>query len=553
MSGESVRWESWGEAAFARARAEGRPVLLHIGATWCHWCHVMDEGTYTVPRVARLINERFVAVRVDTDHRPDVNERYNHGGWPTVAVLDAEGEVLTGRTYVPAHELVLLLEGVTGAGHRWSIAASVPEPLGAGLTVAEVLRAVERGFDPYHGGFGDLEKFPHPQVCEWLLDRRIRGTDLPSVEGAPTGSTMLARSLDAITGKGLVDREEGGFFRYATQDDWNEPHYEKMLEDHARLVHLLARAAVPDPQWRPAAERAVRWALATLWDDDDDAFGGSQDADEAYYSRPLAERGAPPSVDRTVVSGWNARMIQTLVRASAAWQRPGLAALALRAGAVVRARIDGAGRVSRTAGGVSGLLQEQADVAEGMLALHQLTGDDTWRDAALRALTWARDALAAPDGGFRDHLPEAVGLLRHPRRGVHANAAFADAAWRYGSLAGDAGWIAVARGAAQAALAESEGWGLLAAPAAAAAERAERPAVVVKVGVAGPGPIPRAGLDAGAELLLTRLADPHPDVLAARDATLAGGMAQACSAVACARPTDDPTRLRADIAALLRA
>ncbi|MFN7133555.1 MAG: DUF255 domain-containing protein, partial [Myxococcales bacterium] len=86
-----ITWEEWGEAAFARARAEDKPVLLHIGAAWCHWCHVMDEGTYTHAAVAKLIAERFVPVRIDTDQRPDLNERYNQGGWPSVAVLDADG------------------------------------------------------------------------------------------------------------------------------------------------------------------------------------------------------------------------------------------------------------------------------------------------------------------------------------------------------------------------------------------------------------------------------------------------------------------------------
>jgi uncharacterized protein YyaL (SSP411 family) len=518
----------------------------------------MDEGTYTVPRVAQLVNERFVAVRVDTDHRPDVNERYNHGGWPTVAVLDADGEVLTGRTYVPAHELVLLLESVTGAGHRWSLAPSVPEPPGAGLGVDEVLRAVERAYDPYHGGFGDLEKFPHTHACEWLLDRVLRGQGGTGSEGAHPPRDMLMRTLDAITGKGLVDREEGGFFRYATQDDWQEPHYEKMLEDHARLLDLLARAdaAVPTARWREAAALALRWALATLWDDASDAFGGSQDADEGYYAQPLARRTDPPAVDRTVVAAWNGRMVAALVRASAVWERPGLAALALRAGHTLLGRVEADGRVLRTPGGVSGLLQEQADVADGFLALFQTTGDPRWQEAAGRVLGWARTALAAPQGGFHDRLPDGIGLLRHPRRGIHANAAIADAACRYAALASEPAWNDVAREAAAAALAESEGWGLLAAPAAAAAERAARTVVVVKVGcpmASGTNPaLPRPGVDAGADVLRALLADPRPDVLAVavREGSTPDGHAQACSSAACARPSADLARVRADIDAL---
>jgi uncharacterized protein YyaL (SSP411 family) len=263
-----IDWEPWGEAAFARARAENKPVLLTIGATWCHWCHVMDAGTWAHPAIAGLVAERFVPVRVDTDQRPDVNERYNQGGWPTVAVLDAAGEVLVGRTYVPAQELRMLLQSVSDPNAKWSLAPSVAEPPERSAGLDALWTRVTRSYDRYHGGFGDFQKFPHVGVCEWLLDRRIAGGD---DEG------MLEKTLDGMAGGGMWDREEGGFFRYATQDDWSEPHYEKLLEDNARLLRLYTRAATAlgRPAWRARAEAIVRWALATLWQDAAGAFGGS--------------------------------------------------------------------------------------------------------------------------------------------------------------------------------------------------------------------------------------------------------------------------------------
>ncbi len=519
-----IPWEPWGEPAFTRARAEGRPVLLHIGATWCHWCHVMDEGTYTHPAVERLITERFVPVRVDTDERPDVNERYNQGGWPTVAVLDAEGEVLMGRTYVPALELRMLLESVSAPGQRWSIAPSPPEPAPAAPPAPDELwERVRKAYDPYHGGFGDLQKFPHTGVCEWLLDRRLRGVD----DGG-----MLQHTLDGMAGGGLWDREEGGFFRYATQDDWSEPHHEKMLEDNARLIRLFTRAATAlgNDTWRARAEDAVRWAIATLWQDDAGAFGGSQDADEGYYARPLAEREDPPRVDPTAYAGWNGLLAGALVRGAAAWGRPGLAGLAREVGERLLAREEG-GRILRAPGGVAGLLSDQAEVAEGWLHLWQHTGDVRWRDAAVRALTWARDTLAAPTGGCFDAPAGGPGLLRHRRRPMLANAAYAEACWRLGALTGDRAWLDVARGAADAALAEGEAFGFMAANAAAIRERLDAPVVVVKTWRA---PALRDAF----------LADGHASVLAlALDAAEAGrlglreGHAMACSLAACARPT----------------
>jgi hypothetical protein len=534
-----IAWEHWGPAAFARARAEGKPVFLHIGATWCHWCHVMDQGSYPHPAVRRLLAERFVAVRVDTDQRPDVNERYNMGGWPTVAVLDAEGEVLTGRTYVPAQELAMLLASVSEAGQKWSIAPSAPEPPpepSPGLDV--VHERVRKAFDPYHGGFGDYQKFPHLGVCEWLLDRHLRGQD----DGA-----MLTKTLDGMARGGLFDHEEGGFFRYATQDDWTEPHYEKMLEDNARFVRLYTRAAVAmnQPAWRHAAERAVRWSIATLWQDDAGAFGGSQDADEGYYSQPLADRRDPPRVDPTVYAGWNGLMVTALVRAAAAWNRPGLASLARQVGELLRTRMDAAGCITRAPAGVGGLLSDQAEVAEGWLHLWQRTGDPAWRSDAERALGWARDQLASADGGCFDGPDGGVGLLRHRRRPMVPNAAFAEACWRLGTLAGDRAWLAVARAASEAALAEGEAWGFMAANACAIRDRLDRPAVVVKV-------------DASAAMLDPFLADGHADVLGlALDAAeaerlgLRPGHAMACSLSACARPSDDPAEVRRAVRGLL--
>jgi uncharacterized protein YyaL (SSP411 family) len=119
-----VEWYPWGEEALQKAKTEDKPILVSIGYSACHWCHVMDDGSYTYPGVAALIRDHFLAVRVDTDERPDVNERYNQGGWPTFAVLDAEGEVLMGRTYLRGPELRSMLHGLATSPQRWTIAPS---------------------------------------------------------------------------------------------------------------------------------------------------------------------------------------------------------------------------------------------------------------------------------------------------------------------------------------------------------------------------------------------------------------------------------------------
>ena len=525
MTNDAVNWLPWGEAAFAKARAEGKPILLHIGATWCHWCHVMDEGTYPNPRVTQLIRDRFVAVRVDTDHRPDVNDRYNQGGWPTCAVLDAEGEVLVGRLYMPAHELIPLLESCSAPGQRWVIGkpAESGDLQDAPAEPDMVWAAVKKAYDPWHHGFGELEKFPHPGVLDWLADRAARGGDV---------GTMLSATLDAMVEKGLYDPEEGGFFRYATQDDWAQVHYEKLGEDQARLLRVYLRTG----RQRAAAERTVGWLIRVLWRDDVQAFAGSLDADERYYaSHP---RGTPPPTDRTVYAGWNAQIAITLLAASAAWDRPGLAELARLALVHVRDRLlEASGAVRRTEGGVAGLLEDQAAVADSFAQLAQWSGDASWCKLAERVLAFA-DTLSLESGGFRDAPGGGVGLLAHVRRLLPGNAALGEAAWRVAGLTGDARWWAMARHALAGARSEADRYGFMAAPYAALAERMAGTQVVVKV--------------AANEALLRGLwagFDPDGVVRAVHDG-VPEGMALACTAAACARPVGTVAGVREQVSSL---
>lgn len=527
-------WEEWGEAAFARARAEKKPVLLHIGATWCHWCHVMDEGSYTWPGVGKLINDHFVAVRVDTDHRPDINERYNQGGWPTFAVLDADGEVLMGRTYVPGHELCALLAGLAESDARWSVAPSRPAVLtGDPTTVDAVLAEVKKGYDSYNGGFGDFEKFPHVAVCAWLLDRHVRGQD---------DGPMLARTLESMCTRGMYDHEEGGFFRYTTQDDWTVPHYEKLLEDNARLILLYTRAAVvfDQPGWRGAAEGAVAWALRVLWDPATSSFRGSQDADEAYYGQSLILRENPPPVDPTVYAGGNGLMATALVQAGLAWDRPGLIGIALRVVRSLRARIEPDGRVLRTPT-VGGLLEDQVQVAEALLAVGDATGEAEWGDLAVTVLAWAAEHLAAAEGGFYDRVPEGIGRLAIPRRPLPANAALAEVALRLAARHPDGPWRDVAARATAAALQEGVEWGFMGAAAAAAQERL----------TCGPLSV-RIHENAALETSCRAWPDPDWIVVADRGAEVPPGSALVCSATACGRPATSLADVRRS-AAMLRA
>ncbi len=358
-----IKWRPWGEPAFAEARRLGRPVLLSLSAVWCHWCHVMDETSYSDPRVIAAVNEHFVPVRVDNDRHPDVNRRYNMGGWPTTAFLAASGDVLTGGTYLPPDQMLESLARVKAffdanqakiialAGERASdgdgaaMARLTGMPLNGeralagdpdvpGDISAEVALQVVRGFDPVCGGLGAEPKFPQPDVFGFMLAYGLlRGAGDP--EHVPEGGSALLRparvhevvrdTLTAMASGGLYDEVEGGFFRYATQRDWSVPHYEKMLEDNARLTLLYLEASLHASQhdlgdaesYRRVAEGSIDYLLATLWRDDVPAFAGSQDADEQYYLLDAGGRAELPApfVDATVYVDWNALAARALLRA----------------------------------------------------------------------------------------------------------------------------------------------------------------------------------------------------------------------------------------------
>jgi uncharacterized protein YyaL (SSP411 family) len=309
-----INWHAWSKEAFDEAKDAGKPILLSISAVWCHWCHVMDETTYSHPSVIDMINREYVPVRVDNDVRPDINQRYNMGGWPTTAFLTASGDILTGATYLPPDQMAGALVRVADyyRGNQAEIASRVLEgrkraasgvarsagDLQPGL-VDQVLDAVKSAYDPQYGGFGNAPKFPQTDAILLLLEQSVRRSD-------PELRRMAVHTLEQMAGGGMYDHVEGGFFRYSTTQDWSVPHYEKMLEDHAGLVQALALAGMTD-----VFEKTTAYLDRVLRDPKTGLYAGSQDADEHYYSLEADERAGAtaPYVDRRVYTAWNAALV----------------------------------------------------------------------------------------------------------------------------------------------------------------------------------------------------------------------------------------------------
>src|SRR5207244_2444516 len=304
-----INWHPWSPEAFDEARQTGRPILLSISAVWCHWCHVMDETTYSHPGVIDIINREYVPVRVDNDVRPDINQRYNMGGWPTTAFLTASGDILTGGTYLPPDQMASSLIRVADyyRANQTDIASRVLEArkraAGVARSVGElepglvdtILDAVKSAYDPEYGGFGNAPKFPQADAILLLLEQSVLRSDEEL-------RRMAVHTLEQMTGGGTYDHVEGGFFRYSTTQDWSVPHFEKMLEDHAGLLSALALTGQAE-----ILDDAVRYLDTVLRDPATGLYAGSQDADEEYYARDAEGRAqlAAPYVDRRVYVAWN--------------------------------------------------------------------------------------------------------------------------------------------------------------------------------------------------------------------------------------------------------
>jgi uncharacterized protein len=326
-AGQPVAWHPWGPEAFEEAKRLNRPILLDVGAVWCHWCHVMDEGTYTDAEVARLIDQFFVAVKVDRDEHPEVDRRYQRqvnaltgeGGWPLTAFLSPAGDVFLGGTYFPAQDAVgrpgfrrVLKEvarlwkeepetvqqnasAIQGALQRSAGHASPASELGE-LTVA-IRHDIESSFDPVNAGFGHAPKFPHPTAIAFLLLEAFRSGDAGPADRA---RDTLLHMADG----GMYDHVGGGFHRYSVDEGWHIPHFEKMGVDNAALLDIYVDGArrFHEPRFHEVVRETARWTLDVLGDPRG-GFGASQDADNgpgddgSYFTWTRAELKAALDAD----------------------------------------------------------------------------------------------------------------------------------------------------------------------------------------------------------------------------------------------------------------
>ncbi|HEY0306584.1 MAG TPA: thioredoxin domain-containing protein [Acidobacteriaceae bacterium] len=306
---QPVQWFQWSPEAFRRAAAENKPILLDIGAVWCHWCHVMDRESYEDPATARLINDNFIAVKVDRDERPDVDTRYQaavaaiagQGGWPLTAFLTPEGKPYFGGTYFPpedrygrpSFQRVLQTMADAFKNRRAEVdesAGSVMQAIeynesfsGGGGSVGpelveKIVEACVKQFDPRNGGFGSQPKFPHPAAIDLLMDFAQRSGNEMEAEKAKEAALL---TLEKMANGGIYDHLAGGFHRYSVDERWVVPHFEKMAYDNSELLknYVHAYQTFVVPECAAVAKDIIRWMDEWLSDRERGGFYASQDAD----------------------------------------------------------------------------------------------------------------------------------------------------------------------------------------------------------------------------------------------------------------------------------
>ncbi len=589
-----IAWRPWSAETFDEARREKKPVLLAISAVWCHWCHVMDETTYSDPRVLSAIADGFVAVRIDTDRRPDLNRRYNMGGWPTTAFLTPVGATLTGATYLPPERMLSVLEQVAGFARAHPETLSEPATadevadLGAAAAAGEaaggeaapgahppfssatvspdvdpaqaaaVCRAIAALLDPRYGGLGDEPKFPQADAIGLLLVAAVRGRD-----GGLLAKTL--HSLDAMAAGGLCDPVEHGFFRYATRRDWTVPHFEKLLDDNARLalLYLDGFAWSARPAYATVAADTIEYLTTVLRAPGTPVFRASQDADERYYGLDSGGRAAAasPAIDPTILVDANALSARVLLRAWPLLDRRELLDAGLAALDYLWEHGHGRHAMTHYLGGpVDGLLGDQAQMTAALLDAYEASGDRAYLARARLLADWALERLRTHDGRFLDRfeaVPTAPAVPGYaPLPVLDGGAEMSDALVRLAAFSGLPAYRHEAARALTAYASTAAAAGPGAAPWAFAVTRyAEHPTHVVVVGRRGDAQadaLLRAGLRVAEPLRSVQLLDRDADAESiaregyAVDADEAAAFV--CLAGVCLAPTSDPAALTALIA-----
>lgn len=563
-----VAWRAWSEETFAEAVREGKHLLVSVQATWCHWCHVMNERTFGDPAVRAELAEGFVAIRVDGDARPDLAERFRDYAWPATALFTPDARLVVALRGYRAPDVFLgVLRDVRAGREPMATRAAAP-PLEQEALLGAARAQLADFADVAVGGFGTPQKYPYAAPVVLAIEH---GLD-------PVDADVLSRTLEGHAR--LLDRVDGGAYQYSLRGDWDHPHFERITIVQADVLLAFAVHAhvARDARFLDDAAR-VESFLREVFRNEDGTFASSQDADldaetpgTTYFALDANARAAlgVPRIDRAPYADRNGRVIEALARLHVA-----RLACGVDAGDALRLALDAAERIESTHREPSGAfrhgpadtmagddgLVHLADVAwmlRAELALLEVTGEPTWRERAVRTARFLVAELRHENGGFAAHTidPRAVGDLARRRRPLVENAVAARALLRLSRLVDHdlpedaSAW----RDAADAALTFDEAslrarGRQIGELALALEERRGSYGVISVVGPAG---------DERTEVLhraALALAGPRLVELGRPDASRypypGAPAAYLCNADACSVPVDDPTKLAESFARFL--
>jgi uncharacterized protein len=429
VTDSQLKWQPWSDVVFAEARREQRFVLLDLEAVWCHWCHVMDESTYRDPAVIRLLQSRYILVKVDQDSRPDLSNRYEDYGWPATIVFDADGhEIVKRQGYLPPDVMASMLKAIIkdpspGPSVRPEPKLKAPSsPLLSAAIRQQLKRNYRAGYDQEQGSWGTNQKLLDWDSVEYSMVLSAMNNDVQAEH-------MARQTLNAQLH--LLDPAWGGVYQYSGGSDWNSPHFEKIMQMQAEnlRIYSLAYTFWHDPAYLHAAQEIRRY-LKTFLSSPEGGFYTSQDADlidgkhsASYFALDDDARRRKlgiPRVDTHMYARENGWAIRSLVALYAATGDTEVLADALRATRWVIANrsIPGGGFRHGENDAAGPYLGDSIAMARAFVALHNATGDRQWLDHAEAAVTFISANFGDADGvGFLTaKAPLSQGIKPKPQR-----------------------------------------------------------------------------------------------------------------------------------------
>ncbi len=456
----AIQWREWSRETFDEAKAKKKLVLLDVTASWCHWCRVMAEESYTDSAVVAEVAANYIPIRVDYDLRPDIGDRYLTNGWPTTGVLSSNGHLLLAKTYLPPRDLQRFLaeavhfyrvnrqqvdrriaEAERAVEHTWAPDSLLPPTLSEEEYIDRNIEALRDTEDKVHGGFGEAPKTAHWDAISFLL----RAADSRHDDGL---RALAARATAAALA--LQDSVDGGFFRFALEENWTKMRYERLLDEQASALSILSRVfrATGEARFKSAAARVnefaeyelmkdqragkgtlaqTTWRLAVgpdlrrhdwTWLDGDVYFRLSRGARSKQGALPVSSACATDASARMIsaisiwrrCSGWTSSPVDLELRGI-------LGTMARGDGSLFHAEQD----LVRTG---AGLLSDQAAAGNALLDAYEDSGNRFWLDRSDTLAAWMLAHLEDPEGGgfrYGPRAPDAIGRLRAGDKPERAN------------------------------------------------------------------------------------------------------------------------------------